>query len=60
MGKKVLVILGAAGVAAYIFRDRLIAAAMELVAKANQVSETVGAHLFATDETKDEESEHVR
>ncbi len=35
MGKKLLVILGVAAVAGYIFRDRLLAAAVDLMERAN-------------------------
>lgn len=53
MGKKLLVILGIAALAGYLFRDRIIAGALTLVEKANQLSVAVGEHLFADDETHD-------
>lgn len=57
MGRKLLVVLGLAGVAAYLFRDRIAAGALLLVEKANRASETLGGHLFGDDWSEDEEDE---
>jgi hypothetical protein len=57
MGRKLLVVLGLAGVAAYLFRDRITAGALLLVEKANQASDKVGSALFA-DDWSEEDDEH--
>jgi hypothetical protein len=57
MGKKLLVVLGLAGVAAYLFRDRIAAAGLLLVDKAQQATDKVGSALFA-DDWSEEDNEH--
>lgn len=42
MGKKLLVILGITAIAGYLFRDRVIAAGLDLGAKLNAAKESLG------------------
>jgi hypothetical protein len=45
VGKKLLVILGIAAVAGYLFRDRIIAGGLTLAGKVNQLKEDIEARV---------------